>query len=140
MLIVPAGTFIMLYARKRQMGTKQEALKIQSQLKGLMRELGWTQNKLARIIFVELHDDDNDEEIEAFQEQFKKALLRDTTKIERLQKFLEIAVSHPDAKGIKKGYKKYAPQNSITSSLGEGMRMISLEIDEGLKKDRIEFD
>lgn len=99
-----------------------------------MRELGWTQNKLARIIFVELHDDDNDEEIEAFQEQFKKALQRDTTKIERLQKFLEIAVSHSDAKALKKGFKKYAPQNSISSSLSEGMRMISLEIDEDLIK------
>lgn len=122
------------------MGTKQEALKIQSQLKGLMRELGWTQNQLARIIFAELHEHDNDNEIVAFQEQFKKALQRDTTKIERLQKFLEIAISHPDAKGIKKGFKKYVPQNSIRSSLAEGMRMISLEIDEDLKKERIELD
>src|SRR5690606_4702751 len=95
------GTFIKLYKRKRQMGTKQDVLNLQSQLKVLMNEVGWTQNRLARIIFTELSETDNEGDRRAFQERFKKALQRDTTKIELLETFLEIAVSHPDAKDAK---------------------------------------
>ncbi len=124
----------MLYTRKRQMGTKQEVLNIQSQLKSLMSEVGWTQNKLARIIFTELSETDNEGEMRAFQERFKKALQRDTTKVELLETFLEIAVSHPDAKDAKNIYKKYSSNNLLSPLLYDGMRKISQEIDESLKK------
>lgn len=112
------------------MGTKQEVSEVISHLKTIMSELGWTQNELARIIFAELNQTDNEDEIKAFQEKFKKALQRDTTKIELLQRYLEIAVSQPEAKAIVKSFKKYSPLNAISPSLSEGMKKISKEIDQ----------
>ncbi len=120
------------------MGTKQEVLNLQSQLKSLMREVGWTQNKLARIIFDELSETYNEGDKLAFQERFKKALQRNTTKVELLETFLEIAISHPDAKGTKKIYKRYSSNNLLSPLLYNGMRKISQEIDESLKKRFIE--
>jgi hypothetical protein len=116
------------------MGTKQEVLNLQLQLKGLIKEIGWTQNKLARIIFTELSETDNEVDRVAFQERFKKALQRDTTKVELLETYLEIAVSHPDAKDAKRIFKKYAFPSALSPVLSDGMRKISKEIDAYLKK------
>ena len=78
----------MLEMRKRQMGTKQEALEVQSQIKSLAAELGWTQNRLAQILYTELNEWDDDNEILKFQERLKKELQRSTTKIDRLKSTL----------------------------------------------------
>jgi len=119
----------MLEMRKRQMGTKQEALEVQSQIKSLAAELGWTQNRLAQILYTELNEWDDDNEILKFQERLKKELQRSTTKIDRLKKYLEIVVSHPEAQKLDVIFNKYVPQNAISSSLSKEMGKVSKEID-----------
>lgn len=111
------------------MGTKQEALEVQSQIKSLAAELGWTQNRLAQILYTELNEWDDDNEILKFQERLKKELQRSTTKIDRLKKYLEIVVSHPEAQKLDVIFNKYVPQNAISSSLSKEMGKVSKEID-----------
>ncbi len=111
------------------MGTKQEALEVQSQIKSLAAELGWTQNRLAQILYTELNEWDDDDEILKFQERLKKELQRSTTKVDRLKKYLEIVVSHPEAQKLDVIFNKYVPTNAISSSLSKEMSKVSKEID-----------
>ena len=111
------------------MGTKQEVSIIQSQIKSLSAKLGWSQNRLAQIIYTELNEWDDDDEIHKFQERLKKELLRPTTKLERLRVYLDVIVNHPEAQKIDLVFNKYSPQGSISDSLSKGMSEISQEID-----------
>jgi len=116
------------------MGTKQETLEIQFQIKKLAAELGWSQNSLARILYTELNEWDDDDEILRFQEKLKKELQRPTTKVERLKVYLDVIVRHPDAKKLDVIFNKYIPRGSISSSLIKTMSDISQEIDDAYNK------
>ena len=116
------------------MGTKQESLELQSQIKKLAVELGWSQNKLARILYAELNDWDDEDEIARFQEKLKKELQRSTTKVERLRIYLDVIIEHPDARKLDVVSNKYIPRNLISSSLSEAMGDISQEIDNAYNK------
>lgn len=116
------------------MGTKQTSLEVSSQIKELIAELGWSQNELARILYTELNEWDDEDEILKFQEKLKKELQRSTTKVERLRVYLDVIVRHQDAKKIDVVFNKYSPQNSISSSLSKAMVDISQEIDNAYNK------
>lgn len=116
------------------MGTIQKSIELQSQIKKLIVELGWSQNRLARILYTELNDWDDDDEITKFQEKLKKELQRSTTKVERLRIYLDVIIRHPDAQKLDVVFNKYIPCNSISSSLSEAMEDISQEIDNAYNK------
>ncbi|WP_028469417.1 hypothetical protein [Neptunomonas japonica] len=116
------------------MGTKQTTLELKYQIKELVTELGWSQNRLAQIVYTEMNDWDDDDAILKFQERLKKELQRSTTKPEKLQRYLEIIVSHPEAQKLDIVLNKYVPQGSITASLSRCMGDISQEIDSAYNK------
>lgn len=116
------------------MGTKQESHELLLQIKGLIAELGWTQNRLARILYSELNEWDDEDEICRFQEKLKKELQRPTTKADRLKVYLDVMVRHPDAQKLDVVMNRYIPQGSISSSLSKGMKDISTEIDNAYNK------
>ncbi|WP_284449805.1 hypothetical protein [Spongiibacter tropicus] len=124
----------MLGAKKRQMGTKPEYHELLLQIKGLIAELGWTQNRLARILYSELHEWDDEDEICRFQEKLKKELQRPTTKADRLKVYLDVMVRHPEAQKLDVVMNRYIPQESISSTLSKGMKDISSEIDNAYNK------
>ena len=111
------------------MGTKQESLEILSQIKDLIAELGWSQNKLARILYTELHEWDDEDEILKFQEKIKKELQRPTTKADRLNTYLDVLIRHPETQKLDVVLNRYIPQKSISSNLSKAMESISSEID-----------
>ena len=111
------------------MGTKAETIQLQRKIKQLIYELGWTQNLLAEKIYNEEHDTDNDDELRCFQERFKKELSRDTTKPERLKKYLSIIPDLPGAEGINLVSNKFVPTGAISDALVAGLKAISNEID-----------
>jgi len=111
------------------MGTKQESLELQLQIKSLVAELGWSQNRLARILYTEFNELDDDGEILRFQEKIKKELQRPTTKVERLKVYLDVIVRHRETKKLDLVFNKYMPKNSISPTLRKGMEDISQEID-----------
>lgn len=116
------------------MGTKQTSVELLSKIKELIAELGWSQNEFARILYTELNEWDDEDEILKFQEKLKKELQRPTTKVERLKAYLDVIVRHPDAKKIDVVFNKYTPQNAISSSLSKAMVDISQEIDDAYNK------
>lgn len=118
------------------MGTKQEALEIQAQIKALVAELGWSQNRLAQILYAEQNEVENRDEILKFQERLKKELQRPTTKVERLRAYLDVIVRHPEAQKLDVVFNKYIPQCSITPELSQGMKGISQEIDRAFNNGR----
>lgn len=116
------------------MGTKEASLELLLQIKELISALGWSQNELSRILYTELHEWDDENEILKFQEKIKKEFQRPTTKAERLRTYLDVIIRHPDAKKIDIVFNKYTPQNSISSSLSKAMGDISQEIDKAYNK------
>lgn len=111
------------------MGTNVTASSLQEEIKTLAARAGWTQNHAARIIFTEQNDTDNDDEIKAFQERFKKELQRETTKVERLQEYLTIMSAHPDIEKTGMIRNRYVSTGVISATLEQAMADISREID-----------
>ena len=116
------------------MGTKQEVLDVQYQIKALVAKLGWSQNRLARILYTELNEWDDDVEILKFQERLKKELQRPTTKVERLRAYLDVIFRHPETQKLDVVFNKYIPQNSISPVLSKAMGDISQEVDDVYNK------
>jgi hypothetical protein len=56
---------------------------LQSQLRTIASKMGWSINELARNIYTELNDIDNENEIRKFEQNFIKVLSRSTTKKEK---------------------------------------------------------
>jgi hypothetical protein len=67
--------------------------KKQNELKKWIRKLDWTQNKFARRYYFDQNDTDIESEIKQFTEKFKKQLSRPTTKVERIDTYLEYLYS-----------------------------------------------
>ncbi len=111
------------------MGTPQATKELQSQIKALISELGWSQNQLARVLYTELSDWDDEDEILKFQEKLKKELQRSTTKVERLTTYLEIITDHPDTQKLDVVFNKYIPSGAISKNLSQALGELSKEID-----------
>lgn len=119
----------MVVRAERQMGTKTETNDLQNHIKDLIARLGWTQNDLARVLYTELWEYDDEKERTAFQERLKKELQRNTTSAKRLRTYIEMIQRHPDFENIDRTLKRYVPLGSINRTVREGMSRISKEID-----------
>jgi hypothetical protein len=119
------------------MGTNTETTEVQLQIKRIIKELGWTQNKFARILYTEMNEWDDEDEILKFQERVKKELQRTSTKVEKLKKYLEILMQLPETQTIDVVSNRYVPQGAISLSLGRAMADISQEINNQYKKKTI---
>lgn len=111
------------------MGTKEQTTELQSNIKKLAAEIGWSHNKLAKVLYAELNEFDDDDEIVLFQERLKKELQRSTTKVDRLRTYLDVMLRQPEAEPHDVIFNKHIPQKSISCSLSKSMREISQEID-----------
>jgi hypothetical protein len=132
----PRGAKCTVVRAKRQMGTKTETKELQGHIKDLIARLGWTQNELARVLYTELSDYDDEDEQRSFQEKLKKELQRDTTKPQRLRTYIEILQSHTDLEKVDRTANRYVPIGKINETVVKGMKSISKDIDKNLKEDR----
>jgi len=115
------------------MGTKNESEELQSQIKLLASELGWSRNELARILYTELNEWDDEDEITRFQGRLKKELQRSTTNPDRLRAYLSILVRHPRAIKADLIFNKCTRLDAISPSLREGLVGISQDLDKVIK-------
>lgn len=76
----------------------EESKQLISEIKRVCERLGWSQKELAEKIYLELNDDDNEKNIEAFCFAFVKQLQRTTTNPERLKEYLSIISNLPEFK------------------------------------------
>lgn len=79
---------------KRTNTDKMETKELQNQLRNLAAKMGWSITQLARNIYTEIHDFDNEDEIRKFEQNFSKSLSRNTTKKEKLSEYLDIISRH----------------------------------------------
>lgn len=84
-------------------GTKrdnEEQKQLQEQIIAMQHRLGWTQARLAEVIYCELNEEtaveDEDAGIRRFTEALKKQLKRPTTSAETLQRYIDIISNHQD--------------------------------------------
>jgi hypothetical protein len=71
-----------------------ETDELQDQLRTLAAKMGWSINELARNIYTELNEFDDEDEIRKFEQNFIKSLSRSTTKKEKLSEYLDIISKH----------------------------------------------
>lgn len=107
------------------METNSEVLELQNSIKELANKLGWSLSKLARVLYTELNEVDDEDEIKKFVMSFKKELIRPTTKVERLKVYLDKTVQHPDAEKLDLVFNRYISNKSISSNLEQFMKDIS---------------
>ncbi|WP_218352510.1 hypothetical protein [Alteromonas lipotrueiana] len=111
------------------MGTKLEAQELQRQLKDLCASAGWSQNKLARVLYRELYSQNDDAGARRFQERLKKALQRDSTKPERLEQYLAIAHRCQVTEKQQQHFHRPEKNGYISETMSIEMKRITAEMD-----------
>lgn len=102
-----------------------ETEKLQKEIKNCIAKLGWSQKSLARAIFMEKNDTDNNLEITRFEERVKKDLSRKTTKPKRLSYYLDFITTHPDFKKIDIVIPQYHSLGILGDDMENEMKNIS---------------
>ncbi len=98
---------------------------LQIEIKSMIRKLKWTQKRLAREIYTETHEYDNDIEIGRFEESLKKDLSRDSTKPERLMEYMKIISRHDDFKKLDLIIPVYVSTETLSPLMKDEMKRIS---------------
>jgi hypothetical protein len=114
------------------MGT--ETQRLQDEIKGLIKQLGWSQKRFAREL--QAMDDDADtwtaveEETSRYEERVKKQLTRPTVAPELLRRYLQQLQSHEAFANLDVIVPYFEADDSFPRELLEGMKKISAMLDE----------
>ncbi|WP_299269182.1 hypothetical protein [uncultured Psychrosphaera sp.] len=102
---------------------------IQKEIKTLLSKLGWSIPKLAEVIYVEKHEDDEaiDEAkaINSFTVALKKQLTRKTTNSMLLEEYLLIISNHSDFCKLGLTVPYYVKSKVLSETMESGMKDIS---------------
>lgn len=115
------------------MGTGTQRL--QDEIKGLIKQLGWSQKRLARELQA-MDDDDADrwtageDETSRYEERVKKQLTRPTVAPELLRRYLQQLQSHEAFANLDVIVPYFEADSSLPQELLEGMRKISAMLDD----------
>lgn len=107
----------------------EESKQLISEIKRVCERLGWSQKELAEKMYLELNDDDNEKNIEAFCFAFVKQLQRTTTNPERLKEYLSIISNLPEFKKSSLVLNKYTPLDHLSDFIQYEMLSISKDLD-----------
>lgn len=112
------------------MGT--ETQRLQREIKGLIKQLGWSQKRFARELQAMDEDGDWSTERETcqFEERVKKHLTRPTVSPELLGRYLQQLQGHGDFAKLNVTVPYFANHRGFSEDLVEGMRRISAMLDE----------
>ncbi|BCE00699.1 hypothetical protein [Marinicellulosiphila megalodicopiae] len=111
------------------MGTDDSEI-LKKQIKMVIGQLGWKMNQLARVIYTEEHEIDNDDEIKRFEETFKKQFQRKSDNTERFKRYLRIISMHPDFVRLDMVLPVYVENERLSKRMIDKMKNISKLIDE----------
>lgn len=109
------------------MGT-QTTQELQQIIKQLCSRVGWSQKRLAREIFYELNDVEDDEEMQRFEESLKKVLSRPKTKPELLQYYLDVMRNIPAVQRADLILPQYVSTNLLDPELEKALIQVSKSI------------
>jgi hypothetical protein len=108
------------------MSTKE----LQDDIKTLINRLGWSQNKLAEVIYTYQNDDHEycDQKLKLFKDSLKKELSRSSTKAERLQTYLDIIAQDRDFQKLSIVIPPQHASSQLDKTMQEGMLKISKKL------------
>ncbi len=106
---------------------------LQKEIENIISQFGWSRKKFARVIYTELNEVDDEEEIRKFEERLKKHLTRKTTSVDKLKGYIKILSQQTEFGKIDMVLNRYEPTQSISPFLVKKMENISKGIDEKLK-------
>jgi hypothetical protein len=121
------------------MGTKQHEALVK-EIKSLIGRLGWSQNKLAEVLYVAMIPDDESgannepDEIKKFHSKLKKQLTRSTTSSEILRQYIRIISHHSDFKKLDMVVPDYIESSVLPEGFQDKMKAISQKITEDLER------
>lgn len=115
------------------MGT--ETMRLQDEIKSLLKQLGWSQKRFARELQVMEEDDarrytTGEEETSRYEERVKKHLTRPTVAPELLHRYLYQLQSHEAFAKLDVLVPYFEADVSFSQDFLEGMRKISTMLDE----------
>ncbi|PSU34567.1 hypothetical protein C9I99_05505 [Photobacterium lutimaris] len=110
-------------------GDKMDVIEIQSEIKSQLDLLGWSQKKLARELYMDEFEYDDELEIRRYEERVKKALSRSTTKFELLRGYLNFIRSHPTFCKQRLVANTFQPRECLTSEQLDVMKEFSSSVD-----------
>ena len=111
-----------------------EVKKLQDAIKLRLAETGMSQADLAKKIFVEENDEDDDLALQHFINALKKQLNRTSTPITKLRRYWEILLM--DRRGLEDRYSSVASSH-LSKDVLKQMNQISAEIDAHFKKNKL---
>lgn len=114
-----------------------ERARLVEEIRLLIKNLGWSQNRAAEVIYYYRFDTDNDEDLKSFQERFKKHLQRGSTSIELLSKYLDDLVKDPEVKRSGAILNSYVPSGELSQELSIELRRLSEEIAKKIRTEDI---
>jgi hypothetical protein len=118
----------------------EESKQLISEIKRVCEQLGLSQKELAKKIYLELNDDDNEQGIKDFSSAFAKQIQRPTTQPERLKEYLSVISRLPEFRKSDLVRNKYIPLGNLSNFMQEEMLRISKELDKKLRDKEIEQD
>ncbi len=101
---------------------------LQKLIKELTKKYSWSQEQLSNVLYVNIHEDDDEAAMKKFASALKKQLNRSTTSPEVLQSYLDIMIQDPKFKTVSMIYPKPIPTTVLDDVLVKGLAAISKKI------------
>lgn len=113
------------------MGTER-TLELQHAIDWLIARVGWSRKALARQLYWELHDVDDEVELKRFEERLKKELTRPTTKPELLERYLDILRQLPQVEKAGLVIPQYIPSKHLDADIEAALTDFSKDLSKAL--------
>lgn len=101
---------------------------LQNLIKELRKKYSWSHEQLSNVLYVNIHEDDDEAAMKKFASALKKQLNRSTTSAEILQSYLDIMTQDSKFKTVSMIYPKPIPTTVLDDELIKGLAAISKKI------------
>lgn len=98
---------------------------LQEEIKKILSSMNWSQKRLARELYYERNDSDDEVELRREEEKIKKSLSRPTTKVELLEAYLNFIRCHKDFSVTDNVIPTYQSSGVLSEYLESEMKEIS---------------
>lgn len=107
------------------------ANELQKEIKKILTSMNWSQKRLARELYYERNDSDDEVELRREEEKIKKALSRPTTQVALLESYLNFIRSHRDFSVVDKVIPLYQSSGILSDYLESELKEISKSLSIG---------
>lgn len=98
------------------------------ELKRAMAQLGWSMTRLAEVVYVARHEDDDPTEMARLAARIKKEFQRLTTSADKFVGYLKILQAHPEYAKLGNVFPVYHPGTALSPQVERVMAKISEQL------------